>query len=51
MIKKLFAYSLASVIFAGLFGSLAGCNTVEGVGKDLQSGGQAIKNEANEQRR
>ena len=31
-----------------LFGSVAGCNTVEGAGKDIQQGGKAIKDEANE---
>jgi predicted small secreted protein len=35
---------------AGFFASLAGCNTVEGAGKDIEQGGRAIKNEAREQR-
>ena len=42
---------LTTLFIAGLFGTIVGCNTVEGVGKDLQQGGRAIKDEANEQRR
>ncbi len=51
MIKKFFSSLMAALILAGAFAVLAGCNTVEGVGKDLEQGGKAIKNEANEQRR
>lgn len=50
MIKRIFAPLLAVVLFAGFFGTLAGCNTVEGAGKDIEQGGRAIKNEAREQR-
>ncbi len=49
--KKSLASFLAALFFAGIFASLSGCNTVEGVGKDVQQGGKAIKDEANEQRR
>ncbi len=51
MIKKLFSSLLAALVLAGALAALAGCNTVEGVGKDIEQGGKAIKNEANEQRR
>ena len=51
MIRKTISTLLAALFFAGLFGTIAGCNTVEGVGKDIQQGGKAIKNEANENRR
>jgi len=51
MITKLGASLLAMLFMAGLFGSLAGCNTVEGAGKDIQRGGEAIKNEAREQKK
>jgi entericidin A len=30
---------------------LGGCNTVEGVGKDIENAGDAIEDEAREQRR
>ena len=48
MIKKLSASLFAILFMAGLFGTLAGCNTVEGAGKDIQRGGEAIKDEARE---
>jgi entericidin B len=48
MIKKLTASLLAALFLAGVFGTLAGCNTVEGAGTDIQQGGKAIKDEARE---
>ena len=48
MFKKIMAHLLAATFLAGVFGSLAGCNTVEGAGKDIEKGGAAIKNEARE---
>jgi len=50
MIKRILSPLLAAVFLASLFGTLAGCNTVEGAGKDIEQGGRAIKNEAREQR-
>lgn len=51
MIRKI-AHSLLAAVFVTLgMAPLAGCNTVEGVGKDLQRGGQEIREEAREQRR
>lgn len=32
-----------TVLVIVCFGVVAGCNTVSGVGKDIQSGGQAIE--------
>ena len=51
MIKRIFAPLLAALFFIGLFGTLAGCNTVAGVGQDVEQGGKAIKDEAREQKR
>ena len=51
MIKKLSASLLAALFLAGVFGTLAGCNTMEGAGKDIQAGGKAIKDEANENKK
>jgi predicted small secreted protein len=51
MIKKTFTSLLAALFMAGLFGSVAGCNTVEGAGKDIQAGGTAIKDEARENKK
>jgi len=48
MMNKIFMPLLAALFLAGIFGSVAGCNTVEGAGKDIQQGGQAIKDEASE---
>ena len=48
MIKKITAALLATWFLSGVFGSLAGCNTMEGAGKDIERGGAAIKNEARE---
>ena len=50
MIKRLFAPLLATLFLAGVFGTLAGCNTMEGAGKDIQQGGKAITDEAKEQK-
>ena len=50
MIKRIFALLLATLFLAGAVATLTGCNTVEGAGKDIQQGGKAIRNEANEHR-
>jgi entericidin B len=50
MIKRIFSPVLAALVFASFLSSLAGCNTMEGAGKDIEEGGRAIKNEAREQR-
>jgi entericidin B len=49
MFKKLITQLLASRL-TGLFGSLAGCNTMEGAGKDIEKGGRALQGEAREHR-
>jgi predicted small secreted protein len=48
MLKKIVAQLLATAFLAGIFGSFAGCNTIEGAGKDIEKGGAAIKEEARE---
>ena len=48
MIRKIMVRLLATLFFAGLFGTLAGCNTIEGAGADIQQGGRAISDEARE---
>jgi predicted small secreted protein len=48
MIAKFLSSLLAAVFMAGLLGTIAGCNTVEGAGKDIQQGGKAIRDEARE---
>lgn len=40
-------FSIKSVLFGMLVAfSLAGCNTLEGVGEDLEQGGEAIQRKA-----
>lgn len=50
MIKRIIASLLATLFLAGAAVTLTGCNTMEGAGKDIQKGGKAIKDEANEHR-
>lgn len=50
MIRRIFVPLLATAFLAGVFGTLAGCNTIEGAGKDVEQGGKAIKDEAREQK-
>ena len=50
MFKRFLSPLLAALFLAGSLGTLAGCNTMEGAGKDIEQGGRAIKNEAREQR-
>lgn len=51
MIRKIMAPLLAALFLASLFGTLAGCNTMEGAGKDIQQGGKAIADEAREHKK
>ena len=50
MFKRLIASLLATIFMAGTLGMLAGCNTVAGAGTDIEHGGRALKNEANEKK-
>ncbi|WP_372521660.1 entericidin A/B family lipoprotein [Sulfuricaulis sp.] len=50
MIKRIIVLLLATFFLAGAAATLTGCNTMEGAGKDIQKGGKAIKDEANEHR-
>ena len=51
MINRILMSVLAALFMAGLVGSMTGCNTVEGAGKDIQQGGKAIKDEAAEHKK
>ena len=42
MVKTLFAI----LVLAGVIGAMAGCNTVNGIGKDLQRAGEATSDTA-----
>jgi entericidin B len=48
MRKTIFASLLATLFLVGAFTTLTGCNTIAGAGKDVEQGGKAVKDEANE---
>jgi predicted small secreted protein len=50
MFKRILVSLLATLFFASLFGTLVGCNTIAAAGTDIQQGGKALKDEANEQK-
>ncbi len=37
---------LASLMLLGMLGAIAGCNTIEGMGKDIERGGEATQDTA-----
>ena len=49
--KRLLALALAATFALPSFALLSGCNTVEGAGKDVQAGGEKIKEEAKEKKK
>ena len=48
--RRIFVSLLATLFVAGTSVVISGCNTVEGAGKDIEKGGAAIKDEANEKK-
>jgi entericidin B len=48
MIKNIFVPLLAALFLVGATAAITACNTVSGAGADIQKGGAAIKDEANE---
>jgi entericidin B len=50
MIRKIIATLMAALFLGGLFGTLPGCNTMQGAGRDIQQGGKAITDAASEQK-
>ena len=48
MFKRIFVLLLSAALLASTAAILAGCNTFEGAGKDIQQGGKAIEDKANE---
>ena len=51
MFKRIIATLATAAFLTGTLGVFAGCNTIEGAGKDIEKGGSAIKNEAKEQKK
>jgi entericidin B len=48
MAKGIFVLLLTTLFLAGTVATLTSCNTVAGAGKDIEKGGKAVKDEANE---
>ena len=46
MIRRILRPLLALLFSVSVFGTLTGCNTIEGAGKDIEQGGKLIKEEA-----
>ena len=51
MVKKLVSTLLATAFVAGAFATLAGCNTIQGAGKDIERGGEKVQQEAVEHKK
>ena len=50
MVKKIVSTSLIGVFVASAF-ALAGCNTVQGAGKDVERAGEKVQQEAVEHKK
>jgi len=50
MLKKILSTTLIGAFVASTF-ALAGCNTVQGAGKDVEKGGEKIQKEAAEHKK
>lgn len=48
MIRKTLTSLVTALFLVGAFGSITGCNTMAGAGADIEQGGKAVKDEANE---
>jgi entericidin B len=42
---------LAALMLMGMLGAIAGCNTIEGMGKDIERGGAATQETARDAKR
>jgi entericidin B len=42
----MFQRILAALTLLGMLGAIAGCNTIEGMGKDIERGGEATQQTA-----
>lgn len=49
-VRSLIAATILGAMAAALAGSVTGCNTTEGLGKDIEEGGDAIKDKAREEK-
>jgi entericidin B len=51
MIRKIISTTLATAFIASAFATLAGCNTVQGAGKDVERAGEKVQEEAVEHKK
>ena len=42
----MFQKILATLMLLGMLGAIAGCNTMSGVGKDMERGGEKVQDKA-----
>jgi predicted small secreted protein len=47
VLKRIFAV----LIMLGILGALAGCNTMHGLGQDIEKGGESLQKKADEVKR
>lgn len=43
----MFKRILATLMLLGMLGAIAGCNTMKGVGQDMERGGEKVQEKAN----
>ena len=51
ILKRIAALTVIAAFSTASMVALTGCNTVEGAGKDIQKGGEKIKEEAKENKK
>jgi entericidin B len=42
----MFTRILATLMLLGMFGAIAGCNTMQGLGQDIERGGEKVQEKA-----
>jgi len=47
----MFQRLLATLMLLGMLGTIAGCNTIQGMGKDIERGGEATQDAAKDVQR
>lgn len=50
MLKKTFSTLINALFLVGLLGATTACNTMHGLGQDVERGGEKIQKESNEHR-
>lgn len=50
MLKKIFSTLITALFLVGLLGATTACNTMHGLGQDVERGGEKLQKESNERR-